>query len=93
MLVFRRVEYVLNSTRVCIYIIIIFATVFILIGSLSKYTWQPASKEYVTEIFHLLDTDDSGTLGKEEFAEVIKILFSQVFTRIVIHWCLALMSK
>jgi len=52
---------------------------------------RPASKEYVTEIFHLLDTDDSGTLGKEEFAEVIKILFSQVFTRIVIHWCLALM--
>mmetsp|Transcript_39190 Transcript_39190/g.71784 ORF Transcript_39190/g.71784 Transcript_39190/m.71784 type:complete len:475 (-) Transcript_39190:117-1541(-) len=52
---------------------------------------RPASKEYVTEIFHLLDTDDSGTLGKEEFAEVIKILYSQVFTRIVIHWCLTLM--
>ncbi|KAL7539448.1 hypothetical protein ACHAXR_009331, partial [Thalassiosira sp. AJA248-18] len=38
---------------------------------------RPASKEYVTEIFHLLDTDNSGTLSKEEFTTVMKILYSQ----------------
>jgi len=52
---------------------------------------QPASKSYVTEIFHLLDKDNSGTLCKEEFATVMKILYSQVFTRILIHWFLTLM--
>jgi len=52
---------------------------------------RPASKEYVTEIFHLLDTDDSGTLTKEEFGTVMKILYSQVFTRIMIQWGLTLM--
>lgn len=52
---------------------------------------RPASKDYVTEIFHLLDKDDSGTLTKEEFATVMKILYSQVFTRIIIHWSLTLM--
>lgn len=54
---------------------------------------QPASREYVAEIFHLLDTDDSGTLTKEEFTIVMKILYSQVFTRIVIQWTLTLMSE
>mmetsp|Transcript_8015 Transcript_8015/g.14876 ORF Transcript_8015/g.14876 Transcript_8015/m.14876 type:complete len:534 (-) Transcript_8015:337-1938(-) len=52
---------------------------------------RPASREYVAEIFHLLDTDDSGTLTKEEFTIVMKILYSQVFTRIVIQWTLTLM--
>ena len=54
---------------------------------------RPASKQYVSEIFQLLDKDDSGTLTKEEFATVMKILYSQVFTRIVIQWTLTLMSK
>ncbi len=54
---------------------------------------QPASREYVAEIFHLLDTDDSGTLTKEEFTIVMKILYSQVLTRIVIQWTLTLMSE
>mmetsp|Transcript_35285 Transcript_35285/g.85094 ORF Transcript_35285/g.85094 Transcript_35285/m.85094 type:complete len:506 (+) Transcript_35285:116-1633(+) len=52
---------------------------------------RPASKEYVKEIFHLLDVDGDGTLSKEEFATVMKILYSQVFTRIVIQWGLTLM--
>ena len=44
-------------------------------------------------MFRLLDADDSGTLSKEEFATVMKILYSQVLTRIVIQWSLTLMSK
>jgi len=52
---------------------------------------RPASKSYVSDIFDLLDTDNSGTLTKDEFAKVMKILYSQVFTRIVIHWLLVLM--
>lgn len=47
----------------------------------------------MTEIFHLLDTDDSGTLDKAEFAAVMRVLYSQVLTRIVLHWLLTLMSK
>ena len=54
---------------------------------------KPASKAYVTEIFHLLDTDNSGTLSKDEYATVVKILYSQVFTRIVMQWSLTLMSE
>ncbi|EJK76732.1 hypothetical protein THAOC_01491 [Thalassiosira oceanica] len=45
-----------------------------LIGAISC---QPASKEYVSEIFELLDTDNSGTLSKDEFRTVMKILYSQ----------------
>jgi hypothetical protein len=47
----------------------------------------------VSEIFHLLKSDDDDTLNKEEFAVVMKILYSQVFTRIVIQWTLTLMSE
>lgn len=42
-------------------------------------------------MFHKLDTDNSGTLDREEFATVMTILYSQVFTRIVIQWTLTLM--
>ncbi len=47
----------------------------------------------MAEIFHLLDKDDSGVLTREEFSTVMKILYSQVFTRIVIQWSLTLMSE
>lgn len=52
---------------------------------------RPASKEYVSQIFRLLDSDNSGTLTREEFGTVMKILYSQVFTRIVIQWTLTLL--
>ncbi|KAL3779509.1 hypothetical protein HJC23_011145 [Cyclotella cryptica] len=51
---------------------------------------RPASKQYVSEIFHLLKSDDDDTLDREEFAVVIKILYSQVLSRIVIQWTLTL---
>jgi hypothetical protein len=51
---------------------------------------QPAIKKYVSEIFHIVDTDNSGTLDRQEFATVMQILYSQVFTRIVIQWTLTL---
>jgi hypothetical protein len=54
---------------------------------------KPASREYVSEIFHLLKSDDDDTLNREEFAVVMKILYSQVLTRIVIQWTLTLMSE
>lgn len=47
----------------------------------------------MSEIFHLLKSDDDDTLNREEFAVVMKILYSQVFTRIVIQWTLTLMSE
>ena len=57
----------------------------------SRYdTRQPASKKYVSEVFHIVDTDNSGTLDRKEFAIVMQILYSQVFTRIIIQWTLTL---
>lgn len=61
-----------------------------LIGAISC---QPASKEYVSEIFELLDTDNSGTLSKDEFRTVMKILYSQVLSRILIHWTIVLLGE
>lgn len=52
---------------------------------------KPASKEYVKEMFTLLDVDNSGVLNKDEFTNVMKILFSQVFTRILLQWGITLM--
>lgn len=51
---------------------------------------EPASKDYVTEMFNLIDTNDGGTLNKEEFTTVVTILYSQVLTRVAIHWLLTL---
>lgn len=61
--------------------------------NIASFDFQPASREYVSEIFHLLKSDDDDTLNREEFAVVMKILYSQVFTRIVIQWTLTLMSE
>eukprot|EP01082_Thalassiosira_pseudonana_P006783 g15042.t1 g15042 contig21:430537-432225(+) len=52
---------------------------------------RPASRAYVSDIFHLVDVDNSGSLSKDEFSTAIKILYSQVFTRIIIQWMLTLM--
>ena len=41
-------------------------------------------------MFHIVDVDNSGTLDREEFAIVMQILYSQVFTRIIIQWTLTL---
>ncbi len=54
---------------------------------------QPASGGYVSEIFHLLDVDDSGVLTREEFSSEVKILYSQVFTRMIVQWSLTLLSE
>eukprot|EP00956_Cyclotella_meneghiniana_P029401 scaffold71027_cov58-Cyclotella_meneghiniana.AAC.2 len=60
---------------------------------------KPASREYVSEIFHLLKYDDQATLNREEFAIVMKILYSQVpwetwetVPRILVNSILALVA-
>ena len=58
-----------------------------------SFASKPASRQYVSEIFHLLKSNDNDTLSREEFAVVMKILYSQVFTRIVIQWTLTLISE
>jgi hypothetical protein len=52
---------------------------------------KPASLDYVTEIFQLLDADNSGVLDKDEFTTVMKILYSQVFTRIALSMSITLL--
>merc|ERR1719491_30783 len=36
------------------------------------------------------DTDGSGSLRREEYGTVMKILYAQVLTRILIHWTIVL---
>lgn len=64
-----------------------------LLTTQQRYNSQPASRAYVSDIFHLVDVDNSGSLSKDEFSTAIKILYSQVFTRIIIQWMLTLMSE
>lgn len=52
---------------------------------------KPASRDYVNEIFILLDVNNSGVLELEEFISGMKILYSMVFTRIVVQWSLTLL--
>ena len=46
---------------------------------------RPATKEYVEEIFDLLDHDGSGQLNRQEFGTVITVLLSQIMTRVCLH--------
>ncbi len=52
---------------------------------------RPVSKDYLFTMFDLLDTDDSGTLNKEEFTELMTILCSQITTRVFTQLSMTLM--
>lgn len=44
---------------------------------------KPASKEYVDEIFILLDKDKNGVLDEEEFSYVVSLLLPQIMSRVI----------
>jgi len=44
-----------------------------------------ATREYVYEIFHVLDRDQSGYLDRQEFGIVMAIFGSQILTRVVVQ--------
>lgn len=46
---------------------------------------SPASKEYVDQMFDMLDKDRNGSLNKEEFTVLMSILCSQITTRVFIQ--------
>lgn len=52
---------------------------------------KPVDKEHVLSVFHKMDVDDSGTLDREEFREVMMILFSNVLLRVMMQWCVTLL--
>ena len=51
---------------------------------------QPVSREQCQIVFLTMDMDNSGTLDKEEFEQVMMILFGNVLFRIVIQYSLTL---
>uniref|UniRef100_A0A7S4M4V9 EF-hand domain-containing protein n=1 Tax=Odontella aurita TaxID=265563 RepID=A0A7S4M4V9_9STRA len=60
-------------------------------AGVSARTTQPATREYVETIFDKMDDDGSGTLDRDEFADVMAVLCGQVMTRVVLQWSMTLM--
>lgn len=45
----------------------------------------PVDRQRVHDVFHMMDVDDSGSLDKEEFREVMMVLCSNIFTRVLVQ--------
>jgi len=52
---------------------------------------KPVDRERVHQIFLKFDVDGSGSLDRDEFHEVMTVLCSNVFTRVLVQWSLTLM--
>lgn len=52
---------------------------------------RPLSRERAETVFHKFDVDGSGTLDKDEFQNVMTVLFGNVFFRVLVQWTLTLM--
>mmetsp|Transcript_21521 Transcript_21521/g.26624 ORF Transcript_21521/g.26624 Transcript_21521/m.26624 type:complete len:215 (-) Transcript_21521:32-676(-) len=52
---------------------------------------KPMTREMVDEVFDKMDVDSSGTLNRGEFQEVMMILCSQIFSRVIMQWSLTLL--
>lgn len=46
---------------------------------------RPVDRARVHQVFETMDVDDSGSLDKEEFREVMMVLCSNIFTRVLIQ--------
>ena len=46
---------------------------------------RPATREYVMQIFSLMDNDDNGVLDREEFGMVMALLCSQIVSRVFVQ--------
>lgn len=51
---------------------------------------RPVAREQVHDIFTKRDRDNSGTLDREEFLEVMSVLCGNIFTRVFAQWSLTL---
>mmetsp|Transcript_26394 Transcript_26394/g.34369 ORF Transcript_26394/g.34369 Transcript_26394/m.34369 type:complete len:334 (+) Transcript_26394:26-1027(+) len=51
---------------------------------------KPVDHDRVVKVFHTMDVDGSGSLDKDEFREVMMILFSNVLLRVVVQWSMTL---
>lgn len=52
---------------------------------------KPATKEYVDEIFILLDKDKNGVLDVEEFSYVVALLLPQIISRVIMLMVLTIL--
>lgn len=52
---------------------------------------RPLARERCRAMFHAYDADQSGALSRDEFSEVMMVLFSNVLIRVVTQWCMTLM--
>jgi Ca2+-binding EF-hand superfamily protein len=60
------------------------------ISSLTPDTVQPVDRERVHAVFAMMDIDQSGSLDREEFTQVMTVLCSNVFTRVMAQWAMTL---
>jgi hypothetical protein len=51
---------------------------------------RPVSRNQVRDVFQKRDVDGSGSLDREEFGEVIAVLFGNVMSRVIAQWSLTL---
>ena len=52
---------------------------------------KPATKEYVDEIFILLDKDKNGVLDEEEFSNIVALFLPQIMTRVIMLMALIIL--
>lgn len=52
---------------------------------------KPATKEYVDEIFILLDKDKNGVLDEEEFSNIVALFLPQIMTRVIMIMALIIL--
>lgn len=50
---------------------------------------RPVDRQRVHDVFEKMDVDDSGSLDKEEFREVMMVLCSNIFTRVMVQCTLS----
>ena len=52
---------------------------------------RPLSRERCDRVFEQFDEDHSNSLDKQEFKQVMMVLFSNVFMRVMVQWTMTLM--
>jgi Ca2+-binding EF-hand superfamily protein len=52
---------------------------------------RPVDRQRVRAVFQKMDVDHSGTLDRDEFREVMMVLCSNIFTRVLVQWSMTLM--
>jgi hypothetical protein len=52
---------------------------------------RPLGRERCQAVFRKFDADSSGSLDRDEFRDVMVVLFGNVIFRVIVQWCMTLM--